>query len=214
MYRDLAGRWAGQVGQVAVTFPLIVGQSRPYNHPVRRLVVLCHMISSGNFDILWDRLYEVWRARWAGCSTDRDYSKLHKDLLALLPDYVDPYWSHHYLFESSPAAQPLSLIGLEQRQVMFVNVVLPYLLFHLELGRVSAEELLAFDSLYSVCRAPRSGKRNYLVHRFFGDTVKGKLLQRSRYEQGALQIHRDFCVHYEASCEGCPFVDRVRRLLD
>lgn len=211
VYCDLSSRWTHRDSP---KFSLQVGQSRPYNHPVRRLATLCLLVTSGDLEKIWQKLYAIWRSRWAGCDTDDSLKALYKDLLDALPHCFDPYWSHHYLFETTPTAQPLSLLGAQTYQQMFVNVVLPYLLFCLEVEHASAEEMAVFDALYGLCRAPYSGKRNYLVHRFFGDTVKGKLLKLSRYEQGAFQIHRDFCVHYEASCEGCPFVERVKVVLE
>ncbi len=131
--------------------------------------------------------------------------------MAQLPIYEDSYWNSHFLFESAEAKEHVSLIGQDLRQAALVNTFMPLLYGHIS-DRYDPSQLQSFAQLLLSFRAPISGKRNYLVHRFFGEGPKGKLLKRSLYEQGAFQVHRDFCTRYEASCEGCPFVKRVQSL--
>ncbi|TXI41180.1 MAG: DUF2851 family protein, partial [Nitrosomonas sp.] len=139
------------------------------------------------------------------------FMELRSDLIHSVPGVEDDYWNSHYLFEDSSKSEFISLIGQELRQQVVVNTILP-MLFHEINQRDDVKEAQAFDAIYRSFRAPQSRKRSYLHHRFFGETLKGQLLGRSLFEQGAFQIHRDFCVHFEASCEGCPFVERVQGL--
>ena len=99
--------------------------------------------------------------------------------------------------------------GETLKREILVNTILPLLHEGVQ-ERQDPEELSAFDRLYRSLPAAQTGKGRYLVHRFFGDTPKGAILKKAEMEQGAYQIHRDFCLHYEASCEGCPFVQRVK----
>lgn len=91
---------------------------------------------------------------------------------------------------------------------MLVNVILPLLYRELE-----GDSLTALEEFYQALPANKNSKSRYLTHRFFGETVKGELLQKARLEQGAYQLHRDFCMHYEASCAGCPFIENYQAQL-
>ena len=103
--------------------------------------------------------------------------------------------------------KPIALMGANLKHEILLNVCLPLLYEDIE-SRESEEELEAFQQLYTALPASKARKGAYLTQRFFGNTQKKKLLERADTQQGAYQIHRDFCMHYEASCIGCPFVER------
>lgn len=206
-YRRLLALW--QANPRSERFVLQLGRTRPLNHPIRRLVALCMMTLDSQLDGLLDRCINVWKTRWHTCRRVRDFTLLREGLADFLPSYQHEYWSKYYLFEDKPASEGLSLLGQDFKHLTLVNIFLPFL--H---GRVCAEgnegEIEAFENFYATFRAPLSGKQKYLTHRLFGEMPNGKLLRKSLYEQGAFQIHSNFCVHFEASCEGCPFVERVK----
>ncbi len=212
-YQTLHTLWKPLQPILPTRISMVVGKSRPLNHPVRRLVALSHLV----LDVQqgrWPHHSTRWEQQWRSCASQQDFVGMRNELLQLIPTYEDAYWHSHYLFETEPRSEFLTLIGQDLRQLILVNALLP-LLYRDVVQRGDPEEMRAFDTLYRSFHAPHSGKRGYLHHRFFGDTPKGALFGRSLYEQGAFQIHRDFCVHFEASCEGCPFVERVQtRLLD
>ena len=119
------------------------------------------------------------------------------------PDYQDAYWNSHYLFEPHVTAQFLPMLGRDLKREIILNVMLPLLAE--KLG--SPEEERAFKDFYAAFPAVKAGKAKYLLHRFFGNSSKGQLLDKAYHVQGAYQVHYDYCYHYEASCEGCPFVE-------
>ncbi len=212
LYLALRCRWIAFEGGNTFRLPISVQQWRPLNHPVRRLVFLCHLVADSGRKTLMNQLHRHWRVAWQGCHSAREASQLRLILLSVLPSYEDAFWNYHFLFNSETTAQLIPLMGQDLRHLILVNTLLP-LLHEDILQRNNQEELAVFDRLYRSVRAPASGKQKYLVHRFFGETTKGTLLKQSVFEQGAFQIHRDFCVHYEASCEGCPFIEKVRDVL-
>ena len=101
----------------------------------------------------------------------------------------------------------LSLLGEPIKLELMKNTVLP-LLYHHVTQRGDSEELSAFFNFYGSLAASPRNKLKYLKHRFFGEASKGNILLKADLEQGAYQLHKDFCLHYEASCEGCPFIDK------
>lgn len=186
-------------------FTLTLNQIRPYNHPVRRLATLVKIVRDPLIAKLEQSFLLLWKYEWK----NRSWSTLKKLFIETLPDYEDAYWNLHYSFEQLPQPKKLSLIGTGTKQEFIINTVLPILYGKIE-SEGSCEENKAFLSFFESFSALKAGKSKYLIHRFFGDTQKGNLLNNALHEQGAFQIHKDFCLHYEASCEGCPFVERVQ----
>lgn len=93
-----------------------------------------------------------------------------------------------------------------------INLFLPLIAKDIEKnGHV--DEITAFHHLYRSLPSSKAGKKSYLIHRFFGNSKKGEVLSNAYAEQGAYQLHYDFCSHFEASCEGCPFVERYKKLI-
>lgn len=194
------------------TTKLVLSQVRPLNHPVRRLAVMTKLLSSPTLPSLYSTMHKHWEQCWPICKSKKDWRAVEANLCALLPDFQDAYWNRHYTFEQEERKEFLTLIGEELRSEIVVNTFLP-LLYQQVKQRGMQEEIHAFRELYNVIPAAKNSKTRYLVHRFFGDTPKGTILNKAYTEQGAYQLHRDFCLHYEASCEGCPFVDRFNTMI-
>ncbi len=182
---------------------LILHQIRPLNHPIRRLVYMVKMLKDGDLYRLDERLKDTWSRLWKS----QQWRRLQKALCDLIPNYEDSYWNSHYNFESFRRDEFLPLIGQDLKMEMLVNTCLP-ILYEFITTYGDLKEIEAFESFYDSFPAMGNSKSRYLTHRFFGDSQKGKMLNRVMTEQGAFQLHKDFCRHYEASCAGCPFVNR------
>lgn len=185
------------------------GKTRPLNHPVRRLAYLSKLLADPALASLEGSFYSLWEASWKDFAKKRGSKVFLKKFLDLIPSYEDPYWNYHYTFEDEKRNEYLPLLGENVRMEIFVNTFLP-LIHEPVMKRGDREEIHAFHQLYRSVPASKSGKMRYLSHRFFGDNPKGKLLNKACFEQGAFQLHHDFCTHYESSCEGCHFVERYR----
>lgn len=188
-------------------FKLTLSQVRPFNHPIRRLVFMAKLLSDKAANGLYARLINFWECSWP--YFQKNWNKLMQEFQLLLPVYSDAYWNSHYLFESFKRAEFLTLIGEDFKKEFLVNTFLP-LLHEIVVKRAHHQELDAFYDFYSSIPSSYTSKTKYLIHRFFGDTPKKAVLAKADIEQGAYQLHRDFCIHYEASCEGCPFVERYK----
>lgn len=197
--------------ETAPCIRLHLNQIRPFNHPIRRLVILAKMHSDPSLLQLHDRLDGEWDRCWFNCYQKKQWWGFIAELISWLPSYRDDYWNSHYLFETEAKSQFLALFGENTKREIVINIFLPLLA-----GRVAERghpaEILAFQHLFRSLPASKASKRDYLIHRFFGNSSKGSLLKNAYVEQGAFQLHYDFCSHFEASCEGCPFVERYKSI--
>lgn len=205
-YQLLKSLWWGQQSAADHQAQLHLHQVRPLNHPVRRLVYMTKMLRDPQLEHLFERMESHWVRSWLRCPK---WTVLRAQLIQLLPEYKDPYWNRHYTFETGSREGDYALVGADLKQEILVNTFLP-LLYDTILNRQNECEMTAFENFYFSFPSVSSSKSKYLMHRFFGDTSKGKLLKKAMASQGSFQLHRDFCIHYEASCEGCPFVDRFK----
>lgn len=210
-YQTLMQRYTA-LDIVASRISLGLAQVRPFNHPVRRIAYLVKLVRDSSISRLYQRMESHWSASWPLVRTKKEQKELREELCGLLPCYSDAYWNHHYTFEKEPQQASLPLIGMAFKEEILINTFFP-LLQEPVLSNANPDETQAFDRLCMSLPAHPSGKAKYLSHRFFGETEKAGLLSKNAViQQGAYQLHRDFCVHYEASCEGCPFVDRYNSL--
>lgn len=188
-------------------YQLKLNQIRPFNHPIRRLVLLTKFITDPS--PLYSRMIQLWNSQVGQLHSQKSLKQLYQNFLALFPTYEDVYWNHYYLFETTRQEKHLILMGEELKHEIFINVIMPFL--HKQLtSENNPNKLETFYSFYSKIPASYNSKTKYLIHRFFGDSSKGAILHHASAEQGAYQLHHDFCLHYEASCEGCPFVERYQ----
>jgi hypothetical protein len=211
-YQQLKQLWEGnEEAKNYSAISLYLNQIRPANHPVRRLAYLAKLCLDDKLHSYWQEAKHGWRTSWRQIFAGKNCSALKNFFLELLPEYKDLYWSCHYTFEPKAQKSSLVFLGKDLRQTIVLNTLLPMLWME-EVDKGDEKEKEAFMHFYAQFSAQASRKSHYLQQRFFGDTEKKKLLSRADLQQGAYQLHHDFCTHYEASCEGCPFVERFQTL--
>jgi hypothetical protein len=209
-YDSLRREWESGNPQSSQRVSIVVDKQRPFNHPVRRLAALAWLTQDDTQKGLFEACHQQWKNTWELCQRTQRWRPLMRSLLERLPAYEDAYWGSHYLFEQTGKGAQLPLVGSDLKQKVILNAFLPLLYTQILGGQIDGERQ-AFLAFYRSLAASESGKLRYLTHRFFGDAPKGQWLKFALFEQGVFQVHRDFCMHYEASCEGCPFVDRVKQ---
>lgn len=209
-YLNLKAIWNRIEGAILFRCPIQVDHVRPFNHPVRRLAYLTMLLQDPGHELLSSLIKKTWKDHFQKILTSTKHcSSLRESLLDSIPNYQHSYWNHHYTFEKTPQSSFLSLIGQDLKTEILINTILP-LLYSEIIEAGDPAEWLTFETFYQSLPGSQTGKRDYLKYRLFGDSTKGKLLNRSQMQQGAYQLHKDFCLHYEASCEGCPFVERFQ----
>jgi Protein of unknown function (DUF2851) len=184
-------------------------QIRPMNHPIRRLVYMAKMLTDWRITSLEAKMISLWKVSWEYYTDKKKWPEFCQQFFKLIPVYEDSYWNTHFSFENESHPENLSLMGDSLKSEILVNTVMP-ILYEEITSRGSLQEMKALMRFYAFMPATLSGKTQYLIHRFFGETSKGRLLERAQIEQGAFQLHKDFCIHFEASCEGCSFIQRFQ----
>lgn len=200
--KTLWGEWQWKVEHQA---QLKLDHIRPFNHPIRRLAYLVHLLQNAHFEKVWAQLLKIWNGV-KGPLKKSDKDSLYQNLLDCLPNFEDSYWASHLFFEEQSQSKIFSLIGTELKETIVINTFLP-LLYEECMEKRCASAQQKFDDFYKSLKAHSTSKFKYLRHRFFDDHDHS-FLKRAQIEQGMYQLHKDFCTHFEASCEGCPFVQR------
>ncbi len=187
---------------------LRLNKIRPSNHPVRRLsmlVRLCKMPENTKF-------IENIKSQWDPniyTGNKKSLILMRNKLCSVIPRYDDDYWRWHYMFEESRQTSPINIFGDDLCMEILVNVILPILYEEVQ-KKADPQELEIFLIFFNSLPASKSQKSTYLANRFFGDHFSDHIFSKRDLQQGAYQLHRDFCIHFEASCIGCPFVDRYK----
>lgn len=181
-------------------------RTRPLHHPVRRIAALSHLLCDEQLLDLIPKARQLWDSHSTYLSQPKHRHKLWHELLDLCPSYDDDYWNSHYFFETVRQTQYLPLIGGQMKKEMILNVLLPILYSHFSL---KDSELM--PQFLKALSGSGSSRASYLKSRFYGDRQQGKLFKLALVEQGAMQLHHDFCQHFETSCIGCPFIERFEQ---
>lgn len=212
-YHHLKLLWWEKKPSVTHQAQLKLHHIRPLNHPIRRLAYLARFLTDCQLDSFWTRIKEIGSLFLTlDLANKKQRKQLIEQILEQIPTYQDAYWNYHYTFETVSQHKQLSLIGQDLKKEILVNTLLPLLYADLQ-AEGDAKQIDLFQLIYQDLKASYTSKTRYLIHRFFGDGPKGTILEKAQMEQGAYQLHKDFCIHYEASCEGCPFVKRYQTLL-
>lgn len=206
-YQNLRLLWWGRKDQIVHQAHLKLDHIRPLHHPVRRLAYLAHFLQDPNLEQFWFLTLQVWEKATAAAPIS--FRKLKEGLLNVLPCYQDDYWDCHYTFESRVQKKKLPYLGKELKLHILLNTTLP-LLYATIKNSANFQKWEKFQEFYLSLETPQTSKSRYLSQRFLGNQNNERFFTQAQMVQGAYQLHQDFCLHYEASCQGCPFVERYQ----
>ncbi len=156
---------------------------RPLNHPQRRLAALAEVVRH------WPRIRKLIQT---GHPTQ---------FATLLADLGNPFWEHHFTFDSKPTLKPMALIGQSRITELLANVFYPL--------AVTADphcwnEYLRLPAVLTNRRLETAAIR------FFGGSLQGNaLLKTAAIQQGLLQLYEDFCMQDASDCMHCPFPEQL-----
>jgi hypothetical protein len=204
-YQLLRSYWWERRSEITHQTNLKLDRIRPIQHPVRRLAYLVQLLQNPTLELIWNQVLMIWNQPVP--NHRKGYMKLKNTLLSLIPAFHHPYWERHYNFEKHQKEKALPTLGEELKTHIFLNTYLP-LLFGSNSHPTQEKEWKKIEGVYNCMKCPETSKSQYLHHRFFGDRLGTHFQRNSQMVQGAYQLHHDFCLHFEASCEGCPFVER------
>jgi hypothetical protein len=162
-----------------------VANTRPQNHPLRRLAAACGLFAQ-NRDLAL-ALEDV--------STDDPQAWLRRVSRLLRPDACPEYWVDRAGFSAAPALAPSALIGAHRLSAIIGNVAVPFLAAR---GRDVAPLLnsLPIEHDNAVIRQTAA--------LLFGADHNPALYRRGLRQQGILQIFHDFCIEDRTACAECP----------
>jgi hypothetical protein len=206
-YQELKTLWEGKKDEITNQTCLRLDRIRPFNHPIRRIVYLAKLLQDSTIENMWSNSWALWQRE---ALRTPSMKQLYECFLEQIPTYTDPYWNFHYTFEKNPQSHYLPLIGEDLKAAILINTIFPLLMDEIQsLGDLNLFE--AFNRFYASIKGSKTSKTRYLTYRFLEENQQ-HLLNQAQLEQGAYQLHKDFCIHFEASCEGCPFVERDQEL--
>jgi hypothetical protein len=203
-YQDLRKLWWEIKNEMTHQATLRLDNIRPLHHPIRRLAYLTHLLQDRRLEQLWPLHQGLWQQF---VSSQINHRQLENDFLEAIPLYNDPYWDFHFTFESHSHDSLLPCLGKDVKMHILLNVTLPLLYSQIK-EKQDSYELSKLDDFYGSLEVADTSKSDYLQRRFFDSATNKKFLKNAQVVQGAYQIHHDFCMHYESSCDGCPFVAR------
>jgi hypothetical protein len=173
---------------------------RPANQPHRRLALAAHWVADGK---LIPHLEGWLRAGESPAGAPRKF------ITALQPA-DDAFWSRHTNFSAAPLPHPQALLGDSRATELAINAVLPWLHARAAAGR----NAVLRERIEEVYFAWSAGEDNAVLklarRRLLGGTSAARF-KTAAWQQGLIQIVRDFCDHSNATCEGCQFPGLVRQ---
>lgn len=212
LYNDLLMIYEDLSYLIPHSISLSFNQIRPLNHPIRRMVYLVKLLKDPLMTSLYSEIYLCWHQNWPSSFLKKEWVQLRQMITDRLPSYTNEYWNRHYTFENEPQKQFLPLFGKDLKELVIINTVLPLLYVDI-LQKNNQSEIDAFRDFHRSLPAIYNSKAKYLSHRLFGDLPKKQILQKALAQQGAFQLYRDFCTHFEASCDGCSFVEKYKKTM-
>lgn len=206
-YQHLRSLWWGKKDQMTHQAHLKLDHIRPLHHPVRRLAYLAHLLQDPNLEQLWFLTLQIWEK--AINDSSLSFKKLKERLLSVFPAYHNDYWESHYTFEAHVQKKKLPFLGNDLKMHILLNTLLPLLYAEVK-DSTHIQKWEKFQQFYLSLETTSTSKSRYLHQRFFGNEKNEQFFNQAQIVQGAYQLHQDFCLHYEASCQGCPFVERYQ----
>ncbi len=169
------------------TVPWIYSNTRPSNHPQRRLAALAACLQHWPD---WSQLIERESSNPIRAVNDWAQSLRHT------------FWENHYTLASSPSAKPIALFGSARARDLAGNVLFPFFC-------LQAPEL--WNDYRKLTGAPSNQKLRRAVLRLFGQNEEnGKAWVKTfASQQGLLQIYEDFCLQDASGCDSCPFPEQL-----
>ena len=171
-----------------------LANSRPQNHPRRRLMAAAQLFCSKQ-PLLDTFLATLDAPNAATCI-------LGWNQLITAPS--NTWWDTHLSWTGS-THPPTALIGASRFAAISCNVLLPFA------AAISSPETLNLAALINKLPVEALNQTSrQAAHMFFGRDHASSLYRSTLQRQGLLQLFRDFCLSNRSICESCPFPDLLR----
>ncbi len=156
---------------------------RPVNHPQRRVAALAEIV----------RNWPVIQSLAPAC-----------DVVAIRGFFAQmrhEYWDFHYTLTSRRARRPMALVGGTRTTEILANVFFPAAIVAAPRCWEAYRRLPAPDASQKVELASR---------RLLGENpARDRLLKRTVFQQGLLQLYEDHCLECQGDCARCSLPERL-----
>lgn len=205
--------WNGIQDSETIVLSDAVKPSRPYNHPMRRLVGLYYHLEKIQFQGLlksWLKfLMECRKALAAGKRPLSTVQELLDDMFPQ-PDW-EPLGRLTTINSQVLSDRSKRLIGKQRQLIILVNAVIP---FFLSWSRANGEQQLErtlFDLFLILPAESENRKTRFLEQRLLSLNPGLKMKKNLSYHQGLIQLHDDCCKSYYQGCQNCTLVKLLQK---
>ncbi len=166
---------------------------------------VCRRLAAGAFLLHRCRCQPLdWLDKCLGLSAGNP-KLLLKELLAPLQN--ESPWDGIRDFQHALAPHPATLLGIDRRRDMALNVLLPFLGAHAELSGDTATETLACKAWELLPRPQSNHLLQEATMRFLTPPSRWRsLITNAAQQQGMMDIFQNFCLALDHDCNECPFV--------
>lgn len=187
--------------------------SRPYNHPLRRLVGLYYHLEKVHFQ----GLLKSWLKFLMDCrpaiAARKHQSKMVLEMLDEM--FPQPDWEPlNWLLSASSQKKTdkrIRLIGKQRQLIILVNAIIPFFLsWARECGDRDLESTL-FNLFLVLPAEAKNRKTRFLEQRLLPLNPKFKMKKNLSYHQGLIQLHDDCCKSYYEGCRNCSLVKLIQK---
>lgn len=209
---DLRRRWQAAARELPGPFlhrsSWVFRQTRPVNHPCRRIAAASAFLASH----LHSGLCRAMLTAVEQTPTDGTAARKLQAVLArfceLFDEEPEGYWARRAVFGPTRFRKAARLLGQARAGQIIVNLVIPLLLSLSETDKDDRTE----THLHHIFGALRPSSDNsvtkYMKARIFNDPAAGTV-SSVRRQQGLLQIFHDFCESTATTCESCGFLAAI-----
>ena len=170
---------------------------RPANHPQRRLALAADWLSREDFF----KPLENWFA--AG------REDLAPSLLEVLAPAPDEFWDRHWTLRSRRMSKPSPMLGLPRVSDLAINVILPWFWMRARACGNPRFQALAERHYFQWPAAEDNTVLRLARRRLFPERERPPA-RTAAEQQGLLQIVRDWCDHFDATCKLCPWPELLK----
>lgn len=188
-------------------------QTRPVNHPCRRLAAVSVFLGSCLHTGLCRAMLTVVEQTPTEGTSAGAFRKILERFCKLFDPAPEAYWSHRAVFGPPRLKRASRLLGPARATETIVNLVIPLLLSLADSQNDERTEMLLHHIFCSLRPVPDTSVTKYMKARIFNDAARRRgtdmVVRRLRRQQGLLQIFHDFCESTATTCESCGFLAAV-----
>jgi hypothetical protein len=187
--------------------------SRPYNHPLRRIVGLYYHMERVQFQGLlksWLGFLMDCRKVLAGKRGQLTAVLRLLDTMFPQPDW-EPLGRLMTVTSAGKSSCMKRLIGKQRQLIILVNAIIPVFLIWARSHKDRELERTLFDLFLVLPAEAQNRKTRFLEQRLLSLHPDFKVRKNLSYHQGLIRLHDDSCKSYYEGCRNCSLVRLLQK---